>query len=144
MKKNILSFIATLAFSCSAFGGDTLTANLVEVKTYKGDDGKNIQCKSDRILVQAIFTLPNAILDGIVMAFATKEGNLFLHERNWKIKGTNNLEYGYCASQGYKADVRVRFMNSKGETSNLLNFTVDTSLIDPLEAKEFPVLVPAS
>ncbi len=142
MKKKLLSSVAVLMFSCLAFGADNLTANLVEIKTYKDDDGKNIRCKSNRILVQEIYELTNTSLNGIVIAHATRGGILSLHQRNWMIKGTNHLEFGYCAYQGYKADIQVRFINQKGDTSNFLKYTVDTESLTPLEANKFPVLVP--
>ncbi len=142
MKKKLLSSVAVLMFSCLAFGADNLTANLVEIKTYKGDDGKHNSCKSNTVLVQEIYELTNTSLDGIVIAHATKGGNLYLYQRNWRIKGTNHLEHGYCADPGYKDDVLVRFINAKGDTSNLLKYTVDTGSLTPLEANKFPVLVP--
>jgi hypothetical protein len=141
--KNMFSVVASLLFlfTPSLYASNNLAASLVEVKTYKGDDGKHIQCSSKSILVQEIFEIPNVSLKGIVMAHAAKKGSLHLYQRNWKIKGTNHIEYGFCASPGYKEDLQVRFINTKGESSNLLSFTIDTNKIKPLEASAFPALV---
>ncbi len=139
--KKLIGVALLVAIMSITNANDDFQADLVGIKIYKGDDGKNISCSSKGVLVQEIYKVSNTDLKNIVMAHWSSNGGLSLYHRKWKIRGTNNLEFGYCTTKGFKADFQTKFMNFDGKTSNTVNFSIDVDSLPLLEAKEFPSLV---
>jgi hypothetical protein len=146
MKRYIV--VAALLFG-SVFGAnaeDGFQANLVEVKIYKGDDGKTISCNSDRILVQEIYEVSNTTLNDLIMAHwttaAPSQGGLSIHRVKYKFRDSNHVSLDYCQQKGMKADVQTRFMNHAGQSSNIVSFSIDTHSLKQHEANKYIPQIP--
>lgn len=125
--KNALFVALAFLLSIYASPAHAFEAEYRGFDLYQGDGGDFNICRSDEILVREYYLVRDEQPDNLILISTSPSGGLWARFVTGYLKGSGYIDSNYCQSveqleKGKKK--QTRFMNSSGEKSNIIEFSI--------------------